>query len=123
VTTWVACVIPLLTFTLGYLLLYLPAINRALWHSASTSAHLMTAALAGHRYTVAAADAIGVALVALSFAGSLYVVTGLVQRLVTMGLRWSAGRSARRLLAAVTGLAVLTGLAAFWTMQSQFRGW
>src|ERR1700722_12884589 len=123
VTAWVACVIPLLTFTLGYLLLYLPAINRALWHSASTSAHLMTAALAGHRYTVAAADAIGVALAALSLAGSLYVVTGLVRRLTTAGLRWSAGYPGRRLPAAVTGLAVLTGLAAFWTMQGQFRGW
>jgi hypothetical protein len=82
----------------------------------------MSAAVAGHRYT-AAAVAIGVALVALSLAGSLYIVTGLVRRLVTTGLRWSAGRSARRLLAAVTGPAVLTGLATFWTMQSQFRGW
>ena len=123
VTAWVACVIPLLTFMLGYLLLYLPAINRALWHSASTSAHLTTTALAGHRYTAAAVDAIGVALAALSLAGSLYIVTGLIRRLTTVGLRWSAGHPARRLTAAVTGLAVLTGLAAFWTMQSQFRGW
>src|ERR1700722_117628 len=89
VTAWVARVIPLLTFMLGYLLLYLPAINRALWHSASTSAHLMTTAVAGHRYTVAAADAIGVALAALSLAGSLYVVTGLVRRLTIVGLRRS----------------------------------
>ena len=123
VTGWVACVIPLLTFMLGYFLLYLPRVNRALWRSASTSAQLMSAAVASHRYAVAAVDAIGVALVALSLAGSLYVVTGLVRRLVTVGLRWSAGRSACRLLAAVTGLAVLTGLAAFWTMQGQFRGW
>ena len=123
VTGWVACVIPLLTFMLGYFLLDLPRVNRALWRSASTSAQLMSAAVASHRYAVAAVDAIGVALVALSLAGSLYVVTGLVRRLVTVGLRWSAGRPARRLLAAVTGLAVLTGLAAFWTMQGQFRGW
>ena len=122
-TGWVACVIPLLTFMLGYFLLDLPRVNRALWRSASTSAQLMSAAVASHRYAVAAVDAIGVALVALSLAGSLYVVTGLVRRLVTVGLRWSAGRPARRLLAAVTGLAVLTGLAAFWTMQGQFRGW
>ena len=46
VTTWVLCVIPLLTFGIGYLVLYLPAINRALWHSASLQAHLMTAAVA-----------------------------------------------------------------------------
>ncbi len=123
VTGWVACVIPLLTFMLGYFLLDLPRVNRALWRSAGTSAQLMSAAVASHRYAVAAVDAIGVALVALSLAGSLYVVTGLVRRLVTVGLRWSAGRPARRLLAAVTGLAVLTGLAAFWTMQGQFRGW
>ena len=40
-----------------------------------------------------------------------------------LGLRWSAGRPARRLLAAAGGLAVLAGLAAFWTLQGQFRGW
>ena len=123
VTAWVACVIPLLTFMLGYLLLYLPAINRALWHSASMSAQLLTTALAGHRYTAATADAISVALVALSLTGSLYIVTGLARQLTTTGLRWSTGHPGRRLPAAVTGLAVLTGLAAFWTMQGQFRGW
>jgi putative peptide zinc metalloprotease protein len=123
VTGWVLCVIPLLTFMLGYLLLYLPQIDRALWRSGSVQAQLMSAAVASHRYAMAAVDAIGVALVALSFAGSLYIVTGLARRSVTAGRRWSAGLPARRLLAAVTGLAVLTGLAAFWTMQGQFRGW
>jgi putative peptide zinc metalloprotease protein len=123
VTGWVLCVIPLLTFMLGSLLLYLPQVNRALWRSASLQAHLMSAAVAGHRYAMAAVDAIGVALVALSLAGSLYIVTGLVRRLAAAGLRWSVGRPARRLVAAAAGLAVLTGLAAFWTMQGQFRGW
>ena len=33
------------------------------------------------------------------------------------------GRPARRLLAAAAGLAVLAGLAAFWTLQGEFRGW
>ena len=123
VTGWVLCVIPLLTFSLGYLLLHLPQINRALWRSASRQAHLAAAAVAGHRYALAAVDAIGVALVALSLAGSLYIVIGLARRLATVGLRWSAGRPARRLLVAVAGLAVMTGLAAFWTLQGQFRGW
>ena len=123
VTTWVLCVIPLLGFGLGYLLLHLPAVNRALWRSASLQAHLMTAAAAGHHYTVAAVDAIGAALVILSLAGSLYIVTGLARRLTAASRRWSAGRPARRLLAAAAGLAVLTGLAAFWTAQGQFRGW
>ena len=123
VTTWVLCVIPLLSFGLGYLLLHLPAVNRALWRSASLQAHLMTAAAAGHHYAVAAVDAIGAALVILSLAGSLYIVTGLARRLTAAGRRWSAGRPARRLLAAAAGLAVLTGLAAFWTAQGQFRGW
>ena len=123
VTGWVLCVIPLLTFSIGYLLLHLPAINRALWRSVSLQAHLMTAAVAGHRYAMAAVDAIGAALVALSLAGSLYIATGLARRGVSAGRRWSAGRPARRLLAAAAGLAVLTGLAAFWTMQGQFHGW
>ena len=56
VTGWVLCVIPLLTFMLGYLLLYLPQVNRALWRSASLQAQLMSAAIAGHRYAVAAVE-------------------------------------------------------------------
>ena len=123
VTTWVLCVIPLLMFSIGYLVLYLPAVERALWRSASLQAHLMTAAVHGHRYAMAAVDAIGIALVTLSLAGSLYVVTGLARRLTVLGRRWSAGRPARRLLAGAAGLAVLAGLAAFWTLQGEFRGW
>ena len=123
VTAWVLCVIPLLTFSIGYLVLYLPAIDRALWRSASLQAHLMTAAVHGHRYAMAAVDVVGIALVTLSLAGSLYVVAGLARRLTALARRWSAGRPARRLLAGAAGLAVLTGLAAFWTLQGQFRGW
>jgi putative peptide zinc metalloprotease protein len=123
VTGWVLCVIPLLTFSFGYFLLHLPGVNRALWRSVSLQAHLMTAAVAGHRYAMAAVDAAGAALVTLSLAGSLYVTAGLARRAVTAGLRWSAGRPARRLPAAAAGLACTTALAAFWTMQGQFRGW
>jgi putative peptide zinc metalloprotease protein len=123
VTAWVLCVIPLLTSSIGFLLLYLPSVNRALWHSASMSAHLMTAAVAGHHYAIAAVYAVGVALVALSIAGSLYLVTGLARRLTVAGLRWSAGHPARRRRAAAAGLAALSGLAVFWTVQGQFRGW
>ena len=123
VTGWVLCVIPLLTFTLGSLLLYFPQIDRALWRSASLQAHLMAAAAAGHRYAMAALDGFAIVLVALSMAGSLYVVTGLARGIAVGGLRWSAGRPARRLLAAAVGLAVLTALAAFWTMKGQFTAW
>ena len=56
VTGWVLCVIPLLLFTLGYLLLHLPGIDRALWRSARMQADLMSAAVTGHHYAVAAAD-------------------------------------------------------------------
>src|SRR5215831_10548000 len=123
VTGWVLCVIPLLAFGIGYLLLHLPGIDRALWRSGSWQAHLMFTAAAGHRYAMAAVDAIGVALLTLSLAGSLYVVIGLARRLATTGLRWSAGRPARRLLVAVAGLAGMTALAAFWNLQGQFHGW
>jgi putative peptide zinc metalloprotease protein len=123
VTAWVLCVIPLLTFSIGYLVLYLPAVDRALWHSASMSAHLMTAAITGRRYAVAAVHVLGLALVALSAAGSFYLVTGLARRLTAVGRRWSAGRPDRRLLTAGAGLAALAGLAAFWTLQGQLRGW
>ena len=123
VTTWVLCVIPLLAFGLGYLVLHLPALDRALWRSASLQAHLMTAAAAGHRYATAVVDAVDIALVTLSLAGSLYIMTGLARRLIAHGRRWSAGRPARRLLAGGAGLAVMAALAALWTLQGQFRGW
>jgi len=123
VTGWVLCVIPLLLFTMGSLLLRLPRVDRALWRSAGTQAHLAAAAVAGHQYAAAAVDAIGVVLVILPGAGTLYVVVRLARRIVTLGRRWSAGRPARRLLAGAAGLAVLAALAAFWTLQGQFRGW
>jgi putative peptide zinc metalloprotease protein len=123
VTGWVLCVIPLLLFSMGYLMLYLPGVDRALWRSARMQAHLMSAAVIGHDYAAAAVDAIGAVLVILPGAGSLYVGARLARQVVTLGRRWSARRPDRRLLAAAAGLAALAGLAAFWTMQGQFRGW
>jgi putative peptide zinc metalloprotease protein len=123
VTGWVACVIPLLTVGLGFLLLRLPQIDRALWRAASRQAHLMTTAAGGHHYAAAAVGAVGVALLSLPLVGSLYVVAGLARRGAAAGLRWSADRPARSLLAAGTGLAVMAALAAFWIIQGQFRGW
>ena len=72
---------------------------------------------------MAVIDALGFALLALSFAGSLYITIGLARRLTTAGLRWSAGRRGRRLLLAVASVAFLMGLAVLWTVQGQFRGW
>ena len=123
VTGWVLCVIPLLLFTMGYLLLHLPGVDRALWRSARMQAHLMSAAVAGHHYAAAAVDAVGAVLVILPGAGSLYIAARLARRVAALGRRWSAGRPARRLAAAAAGLAVLVALAAFWTVQGQFGGW
>jgi putative peptide zinc metalloprotease protein len=123
VTGWVLCVIPLLALSIGYLVLHLPGINRALWRSASRQAHLASTTIAGHDYAMAAVDAVGIGLLALSLAGSLYIVIGLARRLTTLGLRWSAGHPGRRLLVALAGLAGMAVLAAFWGMQGQFRGW
>jgi putative peptide zinc metalloprotease protein len=123
VTGWVVCVIPLLAIGLGYLLLRLPQINRALWLAGSRQAHLMAVHLAHHSFALAALDVVSIALVALSVAGSLYILTGLARQLATAGLRWSAGRPGRRLLASAAGLAGLAALALFWAAQGQFHGW
>jgi putative peptide zinc metalloprotease protein len=123
VTGWVLCVIPLLTLTIGYVLLFLPQINRALWRATSLQAHLMATAVTAGHYAVAAVDAIGVALSALPIAGSLYVVTGLARRAATMGLRWSAGRPIRRLLVTAAAVTCVTSLALLWASQGQLRDW
>ena len=123
VTGWVLCVVPLLAAGLGYLMLHLPEINRALVRSDGLQAHLTATAISGHRYALAAVDAVGFALLALSLAGSLYITAGLARRLAAAGLRWSAGRPGRRVLVTVAGVACLAGLASFWALQGQFRGW
>src|SRR5262249_9429369 len=123
VTGWVLCVIPLLTLTVGYLLLRLPQINRALWRSTSLQAHLTATAVTAGHYAMAAVDAIGVALSALPIAGSLYIVTGLARRAATMGLRWSVGRPIRRLLVTVAAVTCVASLAVLWAIQGQLRDW
>jgi len=123
VTAWVLCVIPLLTVTIGYLLVHLPQTNRALWHAATSQAHLTAAAAAGHHYAAALTAAIGVALSVVTAAGTFYLSAGLARRAAAAGLRWSAARPVRRLLAIGTGLACAVALAACWTVQGQFRGW
>jgi putative peptide zinc metalloprotease protein len=123
VTTWVLCVIPLLTFMIGYFLACLPRLNRALWRSASQQAHQMAVAAGAHHYGVAAVNVIGAALAILPIAGSVYVVTGLARQTTAIALRWSAGRPGRRLLAAAAALGFMAALAACWVTQGQLRGW
>ena len=123
ITVWVLCVIPLLAIILGYLVLHLPEINRALWQSASHAAHLTASAAAAHRYAAAAADAIGVLLALLSIVGSLYVAWGLARRSVGFGVRWSAGRPKRRLIALLVGIACAAPLSLIWLVQGQFDDW
>jgi putative peptide zinc metalloprotease protein len=123
ITVWVLCVIPLLAVILGYLVLHLPEINRALWQSASHAARLGGGALAGHRYAEATADGLGLALALLSIAGMLYVVWGLVRRAVAFGRRWSAGQPRRRLIVVLAGVVCAVPLSVFWLVQGQFSDW
>jgi putative peptide zinc metalloprotease protein len=123
ITAWVLCVVPLLAIAMGYMVLHLPEINRALWQSASHAAHLAGAALAGRRYAAATADAMGVGLAVLSIAGSLYIAWGLVRRAAVLGLRWSAGRPKRRLLALLAAVVCVVPLSVIWLVQGQFSDW
>ena len=123
VTGWVVCVIPLLTVGLGYLLLRLPDMDRALWRSANGQARQASVALAAQHYAAAAIDAIGVGLAALTAAGSLYIVVGLARRTAAVGLRWSSGRPGRRLLTVLAAAVVAASLATLWASQGQLSDW
>ena len=123
VTAWVLCVVPLLTLSAGYLLLQLPQINRTLWRSCALHAHLTSAAVASRHYALAGVNALDVALLALSMAGTLYLVSALARRIVAAGLHWSAGRTSRRLIVAVAAVGFAVALAAFWARHGGFSGW
>ncbi len=123
VTAWVLCVIPLLLFTIGYLLLHLPAFERALWHSSRVQAQQISAAAVGHHYALAAIDAVSIVLLTLPGVGSLYIATRLARQVAALGRRWAADRPVRRLIAAGTGVAVMAALPALWIIQGQFSGW
>jgi putative peptide zinc metalloprotease protein len=123
IIAWVLCVIPVLAFAIGSLLLYFPAFNRSLWLSVANAGHLVARDIVGRRYAAAILDAIGGALAALSSAGSVYAAIGLTRRAVRIGRRWTAGRLRRRLITVAVAIAVAASLAVFWTVHGQFRGW
>jgi putative peptide zinc metalloprotease protein len=123
ITAWVLCVIPVLAFTMGSLLLYFPAFNRSLWLSVSNAVHLATGDVVGRRYAAAVLDTIGGALAALSSAGSAYIAIRLTRRAVAIVKRWTAGHPRRRVIAVVVAIACAVSLAVFWTSHGQFRGW
>ena len=123
VTAWVLCLLPVLGFTCGYLLLRLPAIDRALWHATATQAHATATAITTGRYAAAAVAAISLALAAVTGAGSLYLITALLRRAATATIRTTAARPARGLLAILIAAACATGFALYWTAQGQFHGW
>ena len=123
ITAWVLCVIPLLAFAMGSLLLYLPAFNRSLWHSVSNAGHLAAGDIAGRQYAAAALAAIGGALAALSSAGSVYVAIRLTRRVAGLINRRTAGKPRRRLIAITAAAALAASLALFWAANGQFRNW
>ena len=123
VTAWVLCLIPVLAALSGYLLLHLPATDRALWHATAAQAHAAATAATSGRYAAAATAAISVTLAAITGAGTLYLITAVARRAVTATPRWTAGHPARALLATLTAAACITALACYWTAQGQFHGW
>jgi putative peptide zinc metalloprotease protein len=123
ITIWILCVIPVLAFALGSLLLFLPAFNRSLWLSVSNAGHLVDLDIGGRQYAAAALDATGGALAALSGAGSVYITARLVRRAVRLAGRWTAGHLGRRLITITVACAAAASLAAFWVTHGQFRGW
>ncbi len=123
ITAWVLCVIPLLGFTMGSMLLYLPGFNRSLWLSVSNAGHLVAGDIAGRQYAAAALAAIGGALAALSSIGTVYVMIRLTRLAARVVSRRTAGHPCRRLIAVVAAFAITGSLVLFWTSQGQFRGW
>ena len=123
VTAWVLRLIPVLAAVSGYLLLHLPAIDRALWHATVTQAHATATAITSRHYAAAMVAAISVALASLAGAASLYLIAGVARRAGAAGLRRTAAHPARGLLAILAAAACVAALALYWVAQGQFRGW
>jgi putative peptide zinc metalloprotease protein len=123
ITAWMACVIPLLVFTMGSLLLYLPDLNQSLWYSVDDAGHFVAEDIAGGQYAGMVVDALGGALAALSSIGSLYILIGLTRRGAGIAKRWTAGRPGRRLIALAAAAALAVTLGLFWATSGQFNNW
>jgi putative peptide zinc metalloprotease protein len=123
ITAWMACVIPLLVFTMGSLLLYLPDFNRSLWLSVDDAGHLVAGDIAGRQYAAAVLDALGGALAALSSIGSAYILIGFTRRAARFAGRWTTGRPRRRLIAVAATIALVASLVLFWATHGQFSDW
>ncbi len=123
ITAWVLTVVPLLILMLCYLLLHLPQVIRALWHSTAHSAELAATAFGVHQYAAATADGVGGVLAVASIVGLLCIAAGLARRAAAVAGRWSANRPRRRLLALAAALACTGPLALFWLAQGALRDW
>jgi putative peptide zinc metalloprotease protein len=123
IAVWVLCVVALLAFAMGSLLLFLPAFDRSLWFSVSNAWHLVMRSIVYRQYAVAALDAIGGGFAALSGAGSAYILIRLGRRGFTLGMRSTAAYPRRRLIGAVVIIAIALSLVFFWTVSGQFRHW
>ena len=123
ITIWALCVIPLLGFTIGSLLLYLPAFDRSLWLSVNNAGHLVVGDIVGHQYAAAGANALGGALAALSGLGTAYIMIRLTRSAARVVGSRTAGRPWLRLIAVVAALAIAGSLVLFWVVKGQFRYW
>jgi putative peptide zinc metalloprotease protein len=123
ITAWIACVIPLLVFTMGSLLLFLPDFDRSLWFSADDAGHLVAGDVARGQYAAVVVDALGGAMAGLSAAGSVYILVGLTRRGAGIAGKWTAGRPGRRLTAIAAAAALAAALALFWATTGQLTNW
>jgi putative peptide zinc metalloprotease protein len=123
VTAWVICVLPLLTFMIGMLLLRLPGMDSVLLHTGWLAGQGMLGALGHADFPLALVLLVNLLLAALSVAGATYILVGIGRRTVRHAARWCAGKPGRRAVTVTAGLAVTAGVVAFWTATGQFSGW
>ena len=122
VSLWVLVVVPVLLLSLVTMVVALPRAVATAWASLGAQSHALHLAWLARDAPLIGVRLVSILAIALPVLGMVYLLTRLVRRTVRSVLRATHGRPGRRVIAALTALVMLAGLAwAWWPDGDRYR--